>query len=761
MTGAVQGVGFRPFVFREATRRGLLGWVRNGPDGVHVEVQGPRPALLGFEAALREGPPAPARVDGFSRVEVPAVAEARFEIHPSAQGGAPTVLVLPDLATCDDCRRELFDPSDRRHRHPFINCTRCGPRFSIVRGLPYDRPRPTMAGFAMCARCAAEYEDPRDRRFHAQPVACHDCGPTLRLVGPAGDPLATRAAALEGAVRRLEQGEIVALKGLGGMQLLVDATNGAAVLELRRRKGRPHKPLALMVQDCAAARRIAVVSSAEQEALTSAAAPILLLRPVLDAPFARDAVCPDVPVVGVMLPTTPLHHLLARDLARPLVATSGNLSDEPICIDDREAVRRLGPIADALLLHDRPIERHVDDSVAAVTRGVPRVLRRARGFAPSPIPAPPGLPTVLALGAYQKVAPALLRGDLMFPGRHVGDLSTPEARQVSERSALDLLRLYEARPVAVAHDLHPDFPSTRYAEQLTAPDGPVELLRGLPRVAVQHHHAHLASCMADNGVTAETLGVCFDGTGLGTDGTPWGGEFLLGDLRSVRRVARLRPLRLPGGDSAARSPARVALALLYQVLGEAAWDRTDLPCVAALTPSERHLLPSMLRTGLRSPWTSSVGRLFDGVAALLGLHHPISWEGQAASALQARVDREEPGAWPLPLVPGAGDGLDELDWRPLIAALLADLAAGVELPVTAARFHGALCSGIVRVARSVEAQRVALTGGCFVNRVLLEGAADALDEAGFEVLLHRQVPCGDGGIAVGQALVAAARMAAQ
>jgi hydrogenase maturation protein HypF len=764
--GAVQGVGFRPFVYRLATELGLAGWVSNDPRGVQVEVEGEEGALERFRARLVAEAPPLAAIHGVEEAwEEAEGGEARFEIRGSDAAGARTAVVLPDAATCPECLAEVLDPADRRHRYPFTNCTHCGPRFTIIRALPYDRPNTTMAGFPLCPACRREYEDPLDRRFHAQPVACPDCGPRLALWAPdgsvvPGDPL-------EGAAAALRRGEVVAVKGLGGFQLLADARSEAAVARLRRRKHREEKPFALMARDLEAARAICRVPPEAEALLASAQAPIVLLDRLPDAPVAA-AVAPGNPYLGLMLPTTPLHHLLLREVGFPVVATSGNRSDEPIAISEAEALERLAGIADLFLVHDRPIERHADDSVARVLLGEPRLLRRARGYAPMPVLLPRPVPTVLAVGAHLKNAVALSVEESVYLSQHLGDMETPETLAAFERVIDDFLRLYGAEPAAVACDLHPDYPSTRHARDLAHRLRRRHGGAPVPLLAVQHHHAHLAACLADAGAAdgsdGPALGITWDGTGYGTDGTVWGGELLLGDAASFRRVGHLRPFRLPGGDAAVRQPRRVALALLWELLGEAALERDDLAPVPALAPAERRVLARMLETGWNAPVTTSAGRLFDGVAALLGLRQTVSFEGQAAMALEHLAERgakgdacEATGGYPLAVTGSPAQGL-ELDWRPLLSALLADLGAGVPSERIARRFHLGLAGAIAAAAGAVGEERVALTGGCFQNRLLTESAAALLGRAGHRVLLHRAVPPNDGGIALGQVAVAAARL---
>ena len=778
--GAVQGVGFRPFVYRLATELSLAGWVSNGTEGVRIEVDGERDSLDLFVARLRAEAPPLANVRSITVDKLRPAGYVRFEIRRSEARGSRTTQMLPDAATCPDCLSEILDGSDRRHRYPFINCTRCGPRFTLIEALPYDRPNTTMRRFPLCGPCRAEYVDPADRRFHAQPTACLDCGPRLQLWTASGATIARDDEALRRTAAALRDGQVVAVKGLGGFHLMAAAGRASAVMRIREGKPRRDKPLALMVRDISQARHLCRVSSEAAAALASPAAPIVLMprspseywlgpsgcgatRPerilgraprALAAPVA-DCVAPGMPDLGLMLPATPLHHLLVREVGLPLVATSGNLSDETICTDERDALGRLGHIADLFLVHDRPIARHADDSLVWILRGRPRLLRRARGFAPAPVLLSRPAPTILAVGGQMKSTVALSVGDQVIVSQHVGDLDTPESRAAFERVIADLLRLYEARPVAIAHDLHPGYASTRWAELAVS-----GRLAGADLIGVQHHHAHLAACLADNGREGPALGVTWDGTGYGTDGTVWGGEFLLGGERDFTRFAHFLTFRLPGGEAAVREPRRVALSLLWEVLGPAALDRADLAPIHAFAPGELRVTEAMLSTGLNSPMASSAGRLFDGVASLAGLGQRSTFEGQAALALEHAAEDQVSDAYPIGLPAGgceAGTPI-VLDWRPMVLSVLEDLGRKVGPGVIAARFHNALAQVVATVARQCGRERVALTGGCFQNRLLVERTAGLLEREGFEVLLHRQVPPGDGGISLGQVAVAAARL---
>ena len=832
--GAVQGVGFRPFVYRLANELALHGWVINDTRGVFIEVEGNADRLEAFLARLPAEAPAVARIVRLAHAWLPPAGYSGFEIRHSDGGGERSVLVLPDLATCPACRAELFDAANRRHRYPFTNCTDCGPRFTIVQALPYDRPNTTMRGFALCPACQAEYDDPRDRRFHAQPNACAVCGPQVafygrgegrrargRKEGASGEGrwparvgdwtfAGTDEVALRAAEDALRRGEIVAAKGLGGFHLLVDARNEEAVQRLRERKARPAKPLAVMVRDLAQASTLCEVPPAAAELLTSTAAPIVLLPRRPDAPLA-EGVAPGNPDLGIMLPYTPLHHLLLADLGFPLVATSGNLTDEPICTDEWEALERLGAIADCFLLHDRPIARHADDSVLWIVDGAPQFLRRARGFAPLPIGAPQPLPTILGVGAHLKNTVALSIGEQVFLSQHIGDLESAAAYEAFQRVIADFLRLYEAQPAAIAHDLHPEYLSTKWAvgervtrwgddkmtrwqgegvtrwgddkmtrwqDEQSGPDRPVTPSSPHPLIPspphpltpssphpfiltpVQHHHAHLAACLTDNGVTERALGLIWDGTGYGTDGTIWGGECLLGDAAGFERVAHLRPFRLPGGEAAVREPRRVALALLWQRYGDEILDWEWLAPVRSFAVAERRLLGTMLTRGINAPVTTSMGRLFDGMAALIGLRQKVTFEGEAAMELEycARRCDEAAPAYALPLTPQTVEAPYLLDWGPLLDELLDDVRAGVPAATMAARFHAALVECGVAVAAAVGEPRVALSGGCFQNRRLTEALATRLRDAGHAVLLHRQTPPNDGCISLGQVMVAAAQL---
>ena len=753
--GIVQGVGFRPFVYNLATSMRLRGWVTNSPQGVCIEIEGERPALERFRQRLEAEKPAHAAIHGLELSWLDPAGYAGFEIRPSDVQGERRTLVLPDLATCSDCRREIFDPRDRRYLYPFTNCTHCGPRFSIIESLPYDRARTSMKQFEMCPSCRAEYEDPANRRFHAQPNACPDCGPELALWDAEGRVVEERHEALLGAAAALRRGEIVALKGLGGFQLLCDARDEAAVRRLRARKHREEKPLAVLGPDLDSVRTACRVSAEEETALLSAASPIVLLQRIdAAAPVLAPSVAPRNPYLGVMLPYTPLHHLLTSELGFPVVATSGNLSEEPICTDEKEALERLRGIADFFLVHDRPIVRHVDDSVVRVLLGRELVLRRARGYAPLPIPLRGARGAILAVGAHLKNTVALAFDDNVFLSQHVGDLENPAAVAAFEQAIASLRSLYPGTLERVATDAHPDYYSTRHGQGL-----------GLPVVTVQHHMAHVAACMAENDLDEPVLGVAWDGTGYGPDGTVWGGEFLRAADGGFERVATLLPFQLPGGEQAVREPRRSALGVLFAMFGSAVLERRDLPVLHDFEPADLRVLLRMLERGINSPVTTSAGRLFDAVAALCGLRQETHFEGQSAMELEFAIDESGTDSpYPIALRPNPDTNRQAdrgwaprwvVDWKPTVGAVLADRKRNAPTSTIARRFHLALVSGIVEVARAAGEPRIVLSGGCFQNVFLTQHAVRALESAGFRVYWHQRVPPNDGGIALGQVAVAA------
>lgn len=740
--GAVQGVGFRPFIYRLATEIGLLGWVSNSAQGVFIEVESSREHLLEFLRRIEQEKPAISFIQSLESSFADPVGFSAFEIRPSTSG-EKSALVLPDIATCPECMHDVLDPENRRYRYPFTNCTNCGPRFSIIEGLPYDRSVTSMNKFVMCPECMAEYKDPRDRRFHAQPNACPRCGPHLELWDGSGAVLSTHDDALLATAAAIREGGIAAVKGLGGFHLIVDAHNEAAVAELRRRKRREEKPFALMYPSLDAVKVACEVNDQEERLLRSPESPIVLLHRRVARSSLAESVAPGNPYLGVMLPYTPLHHLLMAELDFPLVATSGNLSDEPICIDEQEALSRLSGIADLFLVHNRPIIRHVDDSIARIVLGRELVLRRARGFAPLPVRLEAELPPMLAVGAHQKNTISASVGAQVFVSQHIGDLETTQASEAFERVIASFKSLYEFVPTAIAHDLHPNYMSTEFANG-----------QSLPRLGVQHHYAHVLGCMAENGIDPPVLGVAWDGSGYGPDETIWGGEFLAVNESGFERAAHLRTFRLPGGEKAVREPRRVALGVLYELCGDSEFEREDLLPMQAFSVGERAVLKTMLTGELNSPLTSSAGRLFDAVAALIGIRQTVRFEGQAAMELEfAATQSEGDAAYTVSLV---GSSPIVVDWAPMVRQIISDLMLEVPRATIARKFHNTLAQATVAVAEEVGLERVALTGGCFQNKLLTELTVAKLQEAGFRVYWHQRIPPNDGGISVGQ-IVAAAR----
>jgi hydrogenase maturation protein HypF len=752
--GIVQGVGFRPFVHALAGRLGLAGLVGNDAGGVFVEVEGAAETVERFLEALAAEAPPLAVIERVTATPLAPTGSSGFAIAPSQAGGERQALVSPDTATCADCLAELADPADRRHRYPFINCTNCGPRFTIVRDVPYDRPATTMASFAMCADCAREYHDPGDRRFHAQPVCCPACGPSLALLdrdGTAaeGDPLA-------GAAARLRDGAVVAVKGLGGYHLAADAASEPAVAGLRARKHREDKPFAVMVADVAGARALCRVDPAEEAMLASPRRPIVLLRrrPEGAGTVVAPSVAPGNRSLGVMLPYTPLHHLLLAEVGRPIVLTSGNVSDEPIAYLDGEAVERLGGIADWFLVHDRPIHVRADDSVVRAFRGRELPLRRSRGFAPQPLGLPWPFPRhVLACGAELKHTFCLAKGGHAFVSHHIGDLENYETFRSFTEGVGHFRRLFAVEPEVVAHDLHPEYLSTKYALEL---DG-VEL------EGVQHHHAHVAACLADNGEPGPVIGVAYDGLGYGADGTIWGGELLVADLEGFRRAGHLEVVAMPGGAAAIREPWRMAAAWLGAAFGGQVPEHL---AVVGRNLDRWEQVAALARSGTASVATSSAGRLFDAVSAILGVRDAVNYEGQAAVELEQLADPAEAAAYPARVGGATDDGAPLLvGGRDLVRAVVEDLDAGVPAPLIAARFHNGLAEATVAACQAVRdatgLEAVALSGGVFQNLLLLERTVARLELKGFRVLVHSRVPPNDAGISLGQAAVAGARARAR
>ena len=774
VAGVVQGVGFRPFVYQLAVRHGLGGWVLNDAEGVKIEVEGPWEAINRFVHDLQTELPPLAQIADLVQTFVPSFGETAFIIRESRAGAERSALISPDTNVCADCLRELFDPADRRFRYPFINCTNCGPRYTIVTDIPYDRPNTTMKDFPMCALCSREYHDPADRRFHAQPVACPACGPAVALWDPAGrrldvpDPIRETAA-------RLKRGEILAIKGLGGFHLACDATNEETLRELRRRKRREEKPFAVMSNDLENVMQYAEADEAERELLLSFRRPIVLLRKREPERLAP-SVAPRNRSYGVMLPCTPIQHLLLAEgsgatalprqtgaaLARSascaaLVMTSANLTDEPLCISNSEAVERLRGIADGFLVHNRDICARSDDSIVRVMAGGERLLRRARGYVPLPIALKRDGPKILAVGAELKGAICLTKGRNAFLGQHLGDLKNAQALHFFEETVAHLCRILEIEPEVVAHDLHPDYFSTRHAKRL----------KGRPLVGVQHHHAHIAAVLAERGEEGPVLGVALDGAGFGSDGTIWGGEFLIVDLRDFRRVGHLAAMPLPGGDAAVAEPWRTAVAYLHAAFGPE-WADLDIPFVQRMDKSAQRtsrdmrrarLVVQMIESRVNTPFTTSTGRLFDAVASLLGICDRNTHEGQAPMELEAAADEGVTNALPFEIRRANGAFL--LDPGSYIRSVVQRVRENAPAETVSAEFHNGLRNGVVAMCERIrEAEKiscVALSGGVFQNKLLFERAVRELERKEFRVLTHQLVPPNDGCIALGQAAVARAR----
>jgi len=740
--GAVQGVGFRPFVHHLATDLGCAGWVRNSAQGVCIEVENTKQQLDCFLLRLEKEKPPRSFIQSLESVLLDVVGYRGFEICKSL-GGEKTTLILPDIATCDECLREVFDPANRRYRYPFTNCTHCGPRFSIIEALPYDRPNTTMKAFTLCEDCRAEYKNPRDRRFHAQPNACPRCGPHLELWDSRGKALASHDEALLCTTGALQEGKIVAIKGLGGFHLMTDARNKQAVRRLREAKAREEKPFALMYPSLERVRADCEVSKLEERLLLSPESPIVLLRRRTPSAIAG-SVAPDNPYLGVMLPYTPLHYLLMAELGFPIVATSGNVSDEPICIDEHEALERLGGMADLFLVHNRPIARYVDDSITRVLLDRVQVLRRARGYAPLPIELPKALPTLLAVGGHLKNTVAISVGTHAFLSQHIGDLETPAAFDSFHDTIACLTQVYDVDPVSVACDAHPGYHSTHYARDT-----------GLPVVPVQHHYGHVLACMAENEIAAPVLGVSWDGTGYGPDGTVWGGEFLKITPTAFNRVAHLRTFPLPGSEAAIKEPRRSALGLLYALYGPEIFEKRGLAPLDAFSSRERNIAQQALEHVVNAPITSSAGRLFDTVASILGMRQRIRYEGQAAMELEFALPSERNNeCYDFDL--RESDGVIVIDWARMVETIVEDAARGVPVATVSLRFHNTLAAIVCAVAQRIGIERVALTGGCFQNAYLTERCVDRLNAAGHRPYWHQRVPPNDGGVSLGQ-LVAAGR----
>ena len=745
--GAVQGVGFRPFVYKLAAEMRVNGWVSNTSQGVFIEVEGAKETLDRFLLRLQKEIPPRAFIQSLEFSFLDPIGFEKFEIRESDSTGAKTSIILPDIATCPDCLKEIFNPSNRRYLYPFTNCTNCGPRFSIIEALPYDRPNTSMKKFEMCPECRTEYENPSDRRFHAQPNACPKCGPQLQLWDTGGNKLADRHDALLQAANAIQAGKIVAVKGIGGFNLMADARNDEAVRRLRERKHREEKPFALMFPSLRIVKQVCKVSDLEERLLMSPESPIVLIERIINQSEIRNlkseitsSVAPNNPYLGCMLPYSPLHHILMNQLRFPVVATSGNLSDEPICTDEYEALERLHKIADLFLVHNRPIVRHVDDSIVRVMIGRELVIRRARGYAPLPITlvGTQHVVSLLAVGAHLKNTIALTSDSNVFISQHIGDLETKESLDAFHSVVTDFQTMYKCTPEYIICDLHPDYLSSKFARSI-----------GIPFLEVQHHEAHIASCMAENQLEGEVLGVSWDGTGYGSDRTIWGGEFLLATKTSFERVATFRPFRLPGGEKAIKEPRRTALGMLYELFGDDVFRQQDLPALQAFTSAELELVNQMLIKKVNAPLTTSVGRIFDAVASLIGLQQKVNYEGQAAMELEfltQGMERNDSYSFEIDEAPN----IKFVDWRLILEGILRDMEDHISYSNISAKFHNTLVEIIIAVAKRIGQPRIVLSGGCFQNRYLTELAVKRLQEEEFRSYWHQRVPPNDGGISLGQ-----------
>jgi hydrogenase maturation protein HypF len=749
--GVVQGVGFRPFVFQLATKYNLKGWVCNTSEDVKIEVQGDNRDLEHFVSELQNNAPPLARIESISVTYHPPADYTKFEIRHSVAEEGKYQLVSPDIATCHACLTEVFAPEDRRYHYPFTNCTNCGPRFTIIEDIPYDRTKTTMRSFTMCPDCQAEYDNPLDRRFHAQPNACPKCGPRLELLDVKGNQIKTPDA-IAAASQLLKEGKIMAIKGLGGFLLACDATNEKAVQLLRRRKRRPFKPLAIMVADIDEAQKYCWVSEAEEKLLTSPQSPIVLM-PWKPESKVCQAVAPNLKYLGVMLPYTPMHHLLLRESGIPLVMTSGNISEEPICKDNDEAVRRLSGIADYFLVHNRDIYARYDDSVTIVERDDVQLTRRARGYAPFPVHLNFKAKQVLCCGAEEKNTFCLTRDNYAFVSQHIGDMENLETLEHFENTLALYKKLFRIEPEIIAYDLHPEYLSTKYALELGSQSSHLKL------VPVQHHYSHIVSCMADNKIESPVIGVALDGTGYGSDGRIWGGEFLVADYKGFKRLGHLEYLPLPGGAAAIKKPYRTATGYLLKLLGEDSLN-PKLAFLKQVDAVEIELIKRQLQTGLNSPLNSSMGRLFDAVSALVDVRSEIDYEGQAAVELEMAaydsIDKVGDKGYPYSIV--ESDGVNIVKLTELFSAIVEDLYQCVSKATVSAKFHNTVAHMIFDMCRLIAKKtginQVALSGGVFQNRLLLRKVVPLLESAGFSVLTHKQVPCNDGGISLGQAVIA-------
>ncbi len=743
--GIVQGVGFRPFVYSLALKNDLTGWVRNSSNGVEIEINGTIPNLENFLVTLRTAAPVLSRIDTMNVSEISVNHNSAFTIIESNSTEGDFLPVSPDFSICNDCLQELFDPQNRRYRYPFINCTNCGPRFSIIKDIPYDRPKTTMSSFEMCDDCHTEYKNPLDRRYHAQPTACPVCGPQVSLMIN-GHLIAQGNKAIQISREMIRDGKILAVKGLGGYHLACDAANHTAVEALRSRKKRSEKPFALMAHSIETISNYCLISPMEKIELESKERPIVLLQSKSDQTLSP-LVAPSQNHLGFMLPYTPLHYLLLEprnEIPAVWVMTSGNISDEPIAYQDAEAFSQLGKIADGYLIHDREIHMRVDDSVTRIIAGRNYPIRRSRGYAPNPIITPFKLPQIFATGAELKNTFCLTRDNYAFISHHIGDLENFETLQSFEKAIHHYQKLFRIHPELVASDMHPDYLASRFAQQFSTEFH-------LPNIQIQHHHAHLAACLADNQYNHDdpVIGLCYDGTGYGTDGAIWGGEILVGNYAQYQRNFHLRYVPLPGGDISIRIPARMALSHLWAYQIE--WDHS-LPAVSALCMEDKTVLNIQLSRQINTPQTSSMGRLFDAVASLIGVRHKVTYEGQAAIEMEALVDLEEKGFYPITFEAGL------IDPKPLFESIITDIHNNTPIQKLSARFHNSIVELSTSICKSIrldeKINRVALSGGVWQNKVLLENMIKKLKKEQFDVMIHHTIPTNDGGLSLGQALIA-------
>ena len=742
--GAVQGVGFRPFVYRLATEMNLNGWVSNTSQGVFIEVEGEQSTLQTFISKIHSEKPPLAKILSFEHSFLDPKGFTRFEIKESVDEGVKSVLVMPDIAVCPDCLNDIFDPNNRRYLYPFTNCTNCGPRFTIVQSLPYDRKNTTMKIFPMCDECEVEYRNPTNRRFHAQPNACPKCGPHVELWNSAGESEASHHQAVLRAVELLLTAHIVAVKGLGGFHLMCDARNDDVVQKLRTRKFREEKPFAVMFPSLDEVQKECEISESEQRLLLSPESPIVLLRRKTLQTAIADSVAPKNPFIGAMLPYTPLHHILLSLTGIPLVATSGNISDEPICTDEHQAKKKLKSIADYFLVHNRPIERYCDDSIVRIVQGREMVTRRARGYAPLPIQLPVNIEKpILAVGGHLKNTIAVAHHNSIFVSQHIGDLETPDSFTTFKKTIQDFHTMYGVVPSQIVHDLHPNYVSTMIAKNDLAQQYPEAEI-----IPLQHHFAHVFSCMAENELTGTVLGFSWDGTGYGTDGTVWGGECILVDGKKITRAGTIRSFKLPGGERAVKEPRRSAAGILYDLFGEECFQHST-EVKNAFLDREQKMIVEMMSKNINSPITTSMGRLFDAVAALLDVRMKSSFEGQSAMEVEfLALDNTTKESYPIIII--ENNGLFEWDWHSLITELLNDVDANIPKSKIARKFHNTLSEYIVEMAKKINVPRIVLSGGCFQNMILLNQTITLLRKNGFIPYWHQRIPANDGGISLGQ-----------